>query len=266
MPEETNTTLRQRAYSPGTTEGLKEVVSARLKLAQSLDTRDPAISRHVAALAVFNDFLGPTGPSPFHPLMWALWLQQGAMGDTDTMTPGATQLELLSKLGMDDTGGAPDPDTTLVEFVAAGVDDLVNHFQQKLGAANEARANFEADASDSEAAKEALSASESELLDANEQIDRLTSEKAELEGKLTYLQGMGVKEKKPRRTSVPAEDFPDHDVTGVFYNERVEGRPLEILWKDDEGKNKYKTLDGVEIADAIALRTELNGKPSEVVA
>jgi hypothetical protein len=87
---EIQTTLGRRSYSDVIPTGLKQFVEQRIGLAQAaLDPRDFASARHIEALSTFSNFLGMQGLDPTDPRMWALWLQQGALGGTDAFTPGA---------------------------------------------------------------------------------------------------------------------------------------------------------------------------------
>jgi len=246
---EINTTLGKRSNSDSVPVGLKQLVTDQVKQAQAaLDLRDPGAARHIAALRAFDDSLGERGPHPTDPRMYALWLQQGAQGTIDNFTPGEMQTNLLARMGT--WGPAPDPDVTLNEFVAAGIEDLIAALQKKIGDANRLRDEAVEEARQKAADADRAAILEQELTEAREQVDGLSGELAEAKGTVTYLTQMGIGEQqaKPRRIKVEGE-------TGIYFYETSFGREFEVIWTVD-GKQKTAKA-GPDLQAAIALRAEL---------
>jgi hypothetical protein len=248
---EIQTTLGKRSYSDAIPTGLKQFVDHRIGLARAaLDQRDPGAGRHIEALANFGNSLGMRGPDPTDPRMWALWLQQSALGGTDDFTPGETQIALLSRVGTT-TAPTPDPDTTLNEFIAAGVDDVVRELQEKIAAANNERAAAVERAGRNGTALARAETLERELAEANDAISGHAGEMLEMEAKVRYLSEMGVGDEqkdKPRRIKV-------EDQVGIYFYETSLGREYEVTWTAD-GKMK-RAKAGPDLDEAVAERARL---------
>ncbi len=183
----------------------------------------------------------------------------GRGGNTDTWEPGSLQSDLLGRLGTQ--GPAPQADTTLNELVAAGVSDLAEHAAGVQAKAFSQRDTALAESDQLREQAERVPQLVEQLEEAQAQVNSLTSDNQELEGKVAYLREHfqakveATPSKKARRTKVEGEK-------GVYFNDTSEGRVYEIGYPDDEGKQRWKTV-GPDLEEAIALRRELAGKPFE---
>jgi hypothetical protein len=248
---EIQTTLGKRSYSDAVPTGLKQFVDERIGLAQAaLDPRDFSSGRHIEALSTLSNSLGMRGLDASDPRMWALWIQQGALGGTDDFTPGKTQVMVLARVGTG-SGKTPDPDTTLNEFIAAGVDDVVTELREKIAAVSNERAAAVELAGRNAEALERAEELEKELVDAQEAISGHAGEMLEMEAKVRYLSEMGIgdeQEKKPRRIKV-------EDQVGIYFYETTLGKEYEVTWTA-EGKMK-RAKAGPDLDEAVAERARL---------
>jgi uncharacterized protein YhaN len=216
---------------------------------------------HVAALETFSNFL--SGIDQGDPRMWALWTLAAGFGDADNFNPSDLQRSLLARVG--GTGPAPPADTTLSELVAAGLSDLLERQASENGRIAANLASAQEEVAQLQGAATRVTELEAQLQESREEVDGLTGERQELQSQVSYLREHleldpepNPKPQKSRRSKVPPEEFPNLDLTGIYYNELVEGRPFEIGWKDADKNQHWRTLsEGIE--EAIALRAELAG-------
>jgi hypothetical protein len=157
---------------------------------------------------------------------------------------------ILARVGTT-TAPTPDPDTTLNEFVAAGVEDAITELRKKIATVSTERDAALERANHGAVSVERAAELEAELAAANELISGHAGEIAELSAKVRYLSEMGIgeeQEKKPRRIKVEGE-------TGIYFYETTLGREYEVTWTA-EGKMKWAKA-GPDLDEALAERVRL---------
>ena len=263
MSEPNHSTLNLRAGSDGVAASIAQHIRDEAEAVS--DTRgNDLLLQHVLALGTLAEHIATR--KIFHPCIYTLWKIGGSLGDPNHYSPleGGKQELLFQQLGSQRGIPAPPPDVSLIELVAAAVDDLLVQANRKDQALQNEVENALLLKQAAEAAQTGAEADAEELQPLRENLGEAEASLDAKDKRLNHLEGMlqveapGEAEakstkSKPRRIRVPDQDRiycgnPTEDGEMPPEPDRI----YEVgIWAD--GKQSWERL-GNDLGEAIALR------------
>jgi hypothetical protein len=255
-------TLQSTAFREALRRSIEEKAERTQEAVNSIIGR-----RQAATLRSLAELVGTTSHEDQHMvILYEVAKATGRYADArPEFTPSPRQPTLLSRIGQ--TQDTPTAAASLVELATGGVADWVEQQRQKASETTEAlnRAareirDLETRVADRNEIAERLGVAERALADSESERKKLSGSVEELRQRLGARE-TPEKAEKPRRTNLMKQTGePAHK--GIYFNEGEEGRIYEIGFADDTGARRWKVI-GPDLQEAIALRAELDGKPTQ---